>query len=475
MEFHNNNNNNNQEEIPQNLIVKLKLPKYQENIIAPPPPPPPQEEEPPSAAVEVEDGVEEVKLHICPSCNKGFKSRKALGVHSMAHQPPPPQQPPPQLESNTELNNNDNNNNNNDDDNNIEEVEQVVMNVKTFKCKFCPKEFPTNKSLYGHLRTHPSKTRGKMKHPPTAAVSRLRRLGTWSLTAKRGRKSWLSTSATTTTTATISSSSLSAASLEEDEAVAAAETLMFLARGGYGNGNRHAYDYDYDYDFLDDNVEVKKARKDNNNNNDNHDYEEGEEVIKGVNDPISPLLSTTFSKFKGIKKVNHKSNSTNFDSMVTNQEIINKWICITCGKSFPTHQALGGHRSSHNKDKYNGQARVVDFIDKGGDRGGGGGQGSRVVVNASNDDEAEVVVLVSTDVHKCKFCEKSFASGQALGGHQRCHYMASSDYSSGQSSSQTGQTNIKLIIDLNLEPPSMMEDDYGDVSVVSTFNNKHCL
>ncbi|KAL2523836.1 Tapetum-specific zinc finger protein 1 [Abeliophyllum distichum] len=37
-----------------------------------------------------------------------------------------------------------------------------------------------------------------------------------------------------------------------------------------------------------------------------------------------------------------------------------KYICSTCNKSFPTPQALGGHRSSHTKFK----VRVYNTIDR---------------------------------------------------------------------------------------------------------------
>lgn len=72
--------------------------------------------------------------------------------------------------------------------------------------------------------------------------------------------------------------------------------------------------------------------------------------------------------------------------------------CSVCGKSFPSYQALGGHKTSHRKPVSN--TNCQDTINT--------GNGS--VTNNGN------------ITHKCSICFKSFPSGQALGGHKRCHY-----------------------------------------------------
>ncbi|KFK24883.1 hypothetical protein AALP_AA8G037100 [Arabis alpina] len=82
--------------------------------------------------------------------------------------------------------------------------------------------------------------------------------------------------------------------------------------------------------------------------------------------------------------------------------------CSVCDKGFASYQALGGHKASHRKN-------VTVAMSNGGDEtslstssavttvshGGGGG---------------------SVKSHVCSICNKSFATGQALGGHKRCHY-----------------------------------------------------
>ncbi|TMW81974.1 hypothetical protein EJD97_007232 [Solanum chilense] len=69
---------------------------------------------------------------------------------------------------------------------------------------------------------------------------------------------------------------------------------------------------------------------------------------------------------------------------------INDFECKTCNKRFPSFQALGGHRASHNK-----KPRLMgEFL---------------VETNKKN------------KMHKCSICGVEFSLGQALGGHMRRH------------------------------------------------------
>ncbi|KAL4311102.1 hypothetical protein GQ457_01G050440 [Hibiscus cannabinus] len=109
--------------------------------------------------------------------------------------------------------------------------------------------------------------------------------------------------------------------------------------------------------------------------------------------------------------------------------------CKACKKVFNSHQALGGHRASHKKVKGCFAARL-DHID-----------------NTQVDDDHEVItheeilptkststfhfdqetstpLPASTSkkkskVHECSICHRVFSSGQALGGHKRCHWVTS--------------------------------------------------
>ncbi|OIV91137.1 hypothetical protein TanjilG_30359 [Lupinus angustifolius] len=75
--------------------------------------------------------------------------------------------------------------------------------------------------------------------------------------------------------------------------------------------------------------------------------------------------------------------------------------CSVCNKAFPSYQALGGHKASHRKSlSENGTAVTT--------------------VAATNNSTS--TAIATKKLHECSICHKSFPTGQALGGHKRCHY-----------------------------------------------------
>ncbi|KAM0906672.1 hypothetical protein ACQ4PT_016636 [Festuca glaucescens] len=78
--------------------------------------------------------------------------------------------------------------------------------------------------------------------------------------------------------------------------------------------------------------------------------------------------------------------------------------CSVCGKAFASYQALGGHKASH-RPKPPPAAAVAEPaaspVASSSTSSGAGGGGK---------------------VHECSVCKKTFPTGQALGGHKRCHY-----------------------------------------------------
>ncbi|RLM66604.1 uncharacterized protein C2845_PM16G10620 [Panicum miliaceum] len=111
-----------------------------------------------------------------------------------------------------------------------------------------------------------------------------------------------------------------------------------------------------------------------------------------------------------------------------------KHECPTCGKSFPTYQALGGHMSSHVKGKTG--ARHDDLA---------AAQAMHNILAHRNQSPVNVVVASASigaaaawvqdlhlqDIqppaptvapHLCAECHMTFPSGQALGGHKRKHW-----------------------------------------------------
>ncbi|XP_051114089.1 zinc finger protein ZAT5 [Andrographis paniculata] len=91
--------------------------------------------------------------------------------------------------------------------------------------------------------------------------------------------------------------------------------------------------------------------------------------------------------------------------------------CKTCNKSFPSFQALGGHRASHTKPVKE-EKKTVTVTEK----------HKRLLQSYG---ESTILSLqipavnlpgkAAGRVHECSICGAEFASGQALGGHMRRH------------------------------------------------------
>ncbi|KAJ0682461.1 putative transcription factor C2H2 family [Helianthus annuus] len=105
--------------------------------------------------------------------------------------------------------------------------------------------------------------------------------------------------------------------------------------------------------------------------------------------------------------------------------------CKACKKVFNSHQALGGHRASHKKVKGCFAARNDQSDDNIGD--------DDVITHDEYFPSPKPISSYQfnqgpsttpaarrmSKVHKCSICNRIFASGQALGGHKRCHWLTS--------------------------------------------------
>ncbi|TKY52839.1 Zinc finger protein ZAT11 [Spatholobus suberectus] len=112
--------------------------------------------------------------------------------------------------------------------------------------------------------------------------------------------------------------------------------------------------------------------------------------------------------------------------------------CKTCNRKFSSFQALGGHRASHKKPKFDGEELKA---------------------------EGKALSLGNKPkMHECSICGQEFSLGQALGGHMRKHRGAVSDNNEGFSSINQAiakarvlkRSNSKRVMclemDLNLTP-----------------------
>lgn len=105
--------------------------------------------------------------------------------------------------------------------------------------------------------------------------------------------------------------------------------------------------------------------------------------------------------------------------------------CKACKKVFSSHQALGGHRASHKKVKGCFAARNDQFKETLVD--------DDVITHEEyyppkspsslHFDQGPATRAGASrrksKVHRCSICNRIFSSGQALGGHKRCHWLTS--------------------------------------------------
>ncbi|KAK8606897.1 hypothetical protein V6N13_052650 [Hibiscus sabdariffa] len=156
---------------------------------------------------------------------------------------------------------------------------------------------------------------------------------------------------------------------------------------------------------------------------------------------------------------NNPSTSTTANSS------LNHYKCKVCNKGFSTHQALGGHKSSHRKP-------VVGADDYPTTTTALGAAAATTTRNSPH----PMVNNRGGKTHTCSICYKTFSSGQALGGHKRCHYDAGTGSSSNNNSgsdSVKSSTQSQRDFDLNLPagPEEICIDDVhrNDEEVESPF------
>ncbi|GAA0184754.1 hypothetical protein LIER_32042 [Lithospermum erythrorhizon] len=164
--------------------------------------------------------------------------------------------------------------------------------------------------------------------------------------------------------------------------------------------------------------------------------------------------------------------------------------CKACKKVFNSHQALGGHRASHKKVKGCYAAKQ--------DQNNNYSLADEDVLNqeeyfssskppTSMQFEHIGPSKKKSKVHECSICHRLFSTGQALGGHKRCHWITSNapDPSSLRKLQfpepvevRSNQDDIitkseEAALDLNL-PAQVVEDSAG-IRLVEVSTEMHLL
>ncbi|KAJ4839822.1 hypothetical protein Tsubulata_010036, partial [Turnera subulata] len=107
--------------------------------------------------------------------------------------------------------------------------------------------------------------------------------------------------------------------------------------------------------------------------------------------------------------------------------------CKACKKVFNSHQALGGHRASHKKVKGCFAARLDQGLDDSlvdddvitHEEFFPSKQSSTMQFDQGSNTPLASPSKRKSKVHECSICHRVFSSGQALGGHKRCHWITS--------------------------------------------------
>lgn len=287
-----------------------------------------------------EDQHQDQEPFVCPVCNKRYKSGKALGGHKRTRNLPPKKNKtvktvmkPSNKRKGIDFA---------DEENKVREAEDEPI------CPLCEKSFPSKKSLFGHMRAHPDRGWRGIQPPPhqpapvrsaSSSIStrdhminmvdefssdtpkrrvlmlssdspetspsdldlaKYMKQGNWSVTAKRGSRKSCSSSPSSSTASNFTDIPGMESSMKE-----AVIDLMLL----------------------------------------------------GHHKPRSSLLSTLHNienknknRRKKMKLVDREQEAEG--TMLTTSKAkvgCGLYICSDCKMSFPSYQALGGHRSSHRK------------------------------------------------------------------------------------------------------------------------------